>query len=241
MFERQKERLLDNLERADVEFRQRRKNDAPGLYFHKEALSAAGEGNFDRFAEMAYAMLATWGMNRSGGGPSMVDFDCFRVSLSRVRAEADRLHTKTPVEMSQRDWEGLQVIFEGLQCMKTRPRLVAHSKVMAHWLPKLVPPIDGLYTLTFLYGKAVVPKPPREWAAFKEMLSEFFYPVLQERRFAEAVPSLMGSAPAYTSELKILDNLIMGMGYLGSTNRSLKRERIVKPRWREAVKPRATR
>ena len=53
------------------------------------------------------------------------------------------------------------------------------------------------------------------------MRTELFCPVLEERRFAEAVPSLMNSAPAYTSELKLPDNLVMGMGYLGGANESL--------------------
>ena len=153
MFDDQKSKLLGGLDAAHAAYYKDETFGGPSLYFHIQALNAARERQFDRFCECSYAMLASWGMHRMGSrGSKMREFGEFHSSLTLVWPLAAQLQGKIPSELSEGDWNSLKNLFCGIRCMATGTSLVGNSKVLAHLLPNLVPPVDREYTLTFLFG-----------------------------------------------------------------------------------------
>ena len=187
----------------------------PSLHFHLTSLAAVKDGDFDRFAEHVYALLSAWGMHRMGpGGSKMTDFKPFKDSLLNVRPAADRLLNKKPEALGSAGWRDLEEVFRGIRCMASASSLVGNSKLMAHWLPNLVPPIDRTYTLKLLYGRTSIKNGlDNEWAMLREMLEGFFYPLLREPKFKTRVSRwLVGGSQCTwdTSPLKIADNVVIG-------------------------------
>jgi hypothetical protein len=99
--------------------------------------------------------------------------------------------------------------------MATGTSLVGNSKVLAHLLPNLVPPVDREYTLTFLFGnKQITNDLQGEWLKLKQILQGFFHPVAQEPLFRARAVEWLAQSDRYrwdTSQLKILDNLVIGL------------------------------
>jgi hypothetical protein len=99
--------------------------------------------------------------------------------------------------------------------MRTATSLVGNSKVLAHALPNLVPPVDREYTLKFLYGRGEIKNDIEvEWTKLEEILRGFFHPVLASAAFQKAVRGWMQQRDSFawdTSELKVIDNLVIGL------------------------------
>ena len=98
--------------------------------------------------------------------------------------------------------------------MESGTSLVGNSKVMAHLLPNLVPPVDRQYTLQFLFGNGRIKNGSEEWTMLKKALDHFFYPVFRDPRFqAKAVKWRADKNRSNwdTSDLKIVDNLLIGL------------------------------
>jgi hypothetical protein len=188
----------------------------PSLYFHVESLRAAENRDFDRFAEQVYALLSSWGMHRMGpGGSKMLDFQPFKDSLRRVRPIADELMDKWPETLDSNDWRELESVFRGITCMRSGTSLVGNSKVMAHWLPRLVPPVDRSYTLKLLYGYGAVENGlDNEWTMLEGMLRGFFYPLLRSPVFSAKATEWLAVTARHSawdsSALKIADNVVIG-------------------------------
>ena len=150
----------------------------------------------------------------------MREFEDFRSSLCDVWPTAISLQEKTPASIGDGDWTKLKAIFCGVRCMATRVSLVGNSKVMAHLLSNLIPPVDGEYTLAFLFGHNRITKGIEpEWKTLAQILDGFFYPIVRSPLFqAKAAKWLAdGNRSKWdTSELKIVDNLIIGLAFIGS-------------------------
>jgi hypothetical protein len=216
MFETQRQQLLNSLEAAHDAYYRAEVFGGPSLHFHLRSLQTARVQEFDRFAEYVYAVLASWGMHRMGpGGSKMRDFAEFHESLRSVWPAALRLQAMTPSDLDDSDWTGLRAIFCGIRCMASGTSLVGNSKVMAHLLPNLVPPIDREYTLKFLFGHGQITNGIEvEWEKFKKILSGFFYPVLQSESFKSRAEQWIQQPDIFkwdTSPLKVVDNLIIGL------------------------------
>ena len=216
MFDDQKSKVLGALDSAHAAYYENETFVGPSLYFHVQSLNAARERNFDRFCECTYAMLASWGMHRMGSrGSKMREFGDFQSSLRAVWPLATPLQGKTPNELTESDWECLKSIFCGIRCMATHTSLVGNSKVLAHLLPNLVPPVDREYTLTFLFrNKQIKNDLQAEWEKLKQILQGFFHPVGQDLLFQAKADEWLAQRNQFkwdTSELKILDNLVIGL------------------------------
>jgi hypothetical protein len=216
MFDDQRDRLLNALDKAHDAYQKAAPFSGPSLHFHLKALEAARAQELDRFAEYAYATLASWGMHRMGpGGSKMCEFDEFYSSLRNVWHVALSLQTRTPDRIGDGDWEKLKSVFCGVHCMASATSLIGNSKVMAHLIPSLVPPVDREYTLTLLYGHGrITNDKEREWAMFKEILEGFFYPVVRSPLFQSKAAKWLAESNRRnwdSSELKIVDNLIIGL------------------------------
>lgn len=211
MFDDQRTRLLATLYETHDKYCRAEELDWPSLYFHLKSLDAARAKDFERFAECSYAMLVAWKMQRTGGGPRICQFENYRSSLQSVWATAMQLRDKTPSGLDLSDWSKLKEVFCGIDCMVLPPKIVGHSKVMAHLLPNLVPPVDGGHTLKFLYDDATPPHgTDNGWAMLEQMLKEFFYPVLQSPLFQPKAEEWLFTARCRwdTSLLKIVDNFV---------------------------------
>lgn len=96
--------------------------------------------------------------------------------------------------------------------MELPPKLVGHSKVIAHLLPTLVPPVDGGHTLKFLYGDTTPPSGIEHgWTKLEEMLKYFYYPILNSPLFQAKAEEWLSKRDRFrwdTSALKIVDNLV---------------------------------
>lgn len=198
----------------------------PSLYFHQKALLAA-ESDFPRFADLVYAVLASWGMHRMGrGGSKMREFADFNASMTAVWDIVIALRQATPESMDEAGWRDLRRVFVGIRCMATGTSLVGNSKVLAHALPRLVPPVDREYTMNFLFGSAYIDNDiEREWEILQKILCEFFYPVARDRRLQSKLQHWLQSSHLYpwdTSPLKIVDNLVIGFSKLSGITRSEK-------------------
>lgn len=99
--------------------------------------------------------------------------------------------------------------------MASKTSLVGNSKVMAHALPNLVPPVDRQYTLRFLFGNTNIRNElEHEWDRLQLILQNFFYPIVLDRAFKAKANTWQENQVEFvwdTSPLKIVDNLVIGL------------------------------
>lgn len=216
MFDDQKCRLIASLDEAHESYYRSEIFGGPSLYFHLKSLEAARAKSFQAFTEYVYATLAAWGMHRMGpGGAKMRAFDEFQSSVGDIWSLALRLQNKTPDKLNVSDWSDLRTVFCTIRCMASGASLVGNSKVMAHLLPNLIPPVDRQYTIKFLLRYAEIQNDlEREWERLRQMLTGFFYPIVDSSNFQMKAAEWLGQNERYkwdTSSLKIIDNLIIGL------------------------------
>jgi hypothetical protein len=132
--------------------------EGPSIYFHVQAIRAQKSAFLsDRHIEMIYATLASWGLHRMGDSRTtktkMVEYENFRSSLLNQRKALSLLRGITMDGSSDLDYrhaiEELKPAYFSLAVSISSSTLVAHSKVLAHVLPDLIPPIDRQYTVRF--------------------------------------------------------------------------------------------
>jgi hypothetical protein len=187
----------------------------PSLYFHRKSLENRDPASLGRRLEYIYATLAAWGMHRMGSkGSKMLPLDTFRSSVVTLKDRISEVSRFTHAEMNEDSWRKVEAIFTGIKVMSSATTIVGNSKVMAHLIPNIVPPIDRQYTLKFLHGNTSIKNDPKkEWILMKEIVSEFFIPVALDQKFRRLARRWMDNQRQYpwdTSILKIIDNLIIG-------------------------------
>ena len=218
--ERRRDELLTSLQPAHARYYQDGKHRGPSLHFHRRALEARRDHDFALFSDSVYAMLASWGMHRMDRGARMADFEIFLASLHVVWAKAAALEGKTPGMLNEIDWANLKGIFLEIRCMDSKASIVGNTKVMAHLLPELVPPIDRKYTLKFLFGWRQVPNDlEKEWLIVEQTLRDFFYPVCLDARFVTAWKEWSSDPARFvwdTSPIKTIDNVLIGLNAINA-------------------------
>jgi hypothetical protein len=187
----------------------------PSLYFHRKSLENRNRASLGRRLEYIYATLAAWGMHRMGSkGSKMVHFDTFQTSVLKLKDNITEVSRFTPAEMNETKWREVEAIFMGIRVMSSATTIVGNSKVMAHLIPNIVPPIDREYTLRFLRGSTFIKNDrTKEWLLMREIVSEFFIPVAIDRKFRLLARRWMDNQRKYpwdTSILKVIDNLVIG-------------------------------
>jgi hypothetical protein len=190
----------------------------PSLYFHRRCLEARDSVDFNLYLEYIYATLASWGMHRMGGGPKMQSFEVFAGSIETIKESVLQGREIDYRNVTEADWRLLEKIFRGIDVMATASSLVGNSKVMAHMMPNIIPPIDREYTLEYLTGnKNIKNGLDNEWALMKNIISEFFVPVGCDPQFivlANNWVSMQSQYPWDTSVFKVIDNLVIGASKL---------------------------
>jgi hypothetical protein len=213
-----KQRLIDwdhlandlavNCETYHQDYYEGKRFSGPSLHFHRRALSAER----DEKAEMVYAMLVSWGMHRMGGGPQMNEFEIFKESISEHFPVIQSLCLKNIGNITETEFNRLDDVFENLNAMKSFRKIVAFSKIIAHYLPDIVAPIDNEYTLRFIFGRPRIPDAWDEFGLFRDIHFRLVKKVATHEHFLQAASQWLDNPnfPWDTSLPKIVDNLIIG-------------------------------
>ncbi len=215
MFEEKIAEILNNLEVAHSAYYEAEVFSGPSLYFHLKSIQTARADDPERFTEYSYATLASWGMHRMGkGGSKMRDYDDYSASIRILWPQIQEIQNRHISTMTEDDWAQLKKIFLGIQVMATGTSLVGNSKVMAHALQDLVPPVDREYTLKFLYGNGNIQNNVEsEWRRLRTILEHFFYPIALSSSYRVAYERWQTEKHFFrwdTSSLKTIDNIIIG-------------------------------
>jgi hypothetical protein len=215
-----RDELMNKLDSAHKAYCDAATFGGPSLYFHEQALLAAKQNDVAIFAEKVYAVLSAWGMHRMGrGGSKMCEFECFESSLKSVWSEIKTLQQAKLVELDEHSWKAIERVFRKIKCMESKTSLVGNSKVMAHAIPNLIPPVDREYTLRFLFGRTSIANDlDSEWLMLEQILRDFFYPISKTDSFMQRSQQWLSENSKCrwdTSPLKIIDNLIIGCVKLG--------------------------
>ena len=179
----------------------------PAKYFPEEALKSCKEDFLgDRHIEMIYATLTAWGMHRLGEkGAEMPDYKCFKCSILRCKSDIEELKSNeidklTEIESTIKDLQDLA--FNKIRASETNSRLVSSTKVLAHILPDLVPPMDWNYTGNF-FGYKYTDSYDKQSLIFKNVMRTLWQ-VYQDEKVLEKASKYHGiSLP------KLFDNTII--------------------------------
>lgn len=208
------EYVLSHAEQCHTAYYDAQVFSGPSLYFHRRCLEARDSVDFRLYLEYVYATLASWGMHRMGGGPKMQSFEVFEGSIETIKESVLQAREIDYRNVTDANWHLLEKIFRAIDVMATASRLVGNSKVMAHMMPNIVPPIDREYTLAYLTrNKNIKNGLDNEWALMKNIISEFFLPVGRDPQFivlANNWISMQSQYPWDTSVFKVIDNLVIG-------------------------------
>lgn len=146
--------LVDNCIEYHTKFYCYNQFKGPSHHFHLRALTADMKSK----PEMTYAMLVSWGMHRMGGGTQMNDFETFRNSIMINQKGMNSLKEYRLSDISEKDFEKVLQIFDNLNPMKSSKKIVRISKLMAHYLPDLIAPIDNEYNFKFVWRNLPAPQ-----------------------------------------------------------------------------------
>lgn len=131
----------------------------PSLYFYQKVILLRQKKSPDElmekddFIELLYATLGCWDMNTRGA--KMKDFSDFKGNILKNRKPFQELSKYSLDKIDEKEIEEIKKalgnLYDNLNFMESRARLVANSKVMHFILPNLVMPMDR-GTLEFFFG-----------------------------------------------------------------------------------------
>lgn len=193
----------------------------PSVYFHCKTVDRFKElgnsvlkaANDERFLELLYATLVSWGMHNMMKGARMPDFETFHKHIAQLSPRIDELSSERITELSNskipsildKVWE----LIVKLPGTETRSPLVANSKLLHHLIPQLVPPIDGGNTgLFFGYEDEASFRGGREKQ--KRIFTFIFPRLISIARNARATLDSFPYAGFDSSPTKVIDNAIIG-------------------------------
>ena len=157
-----------------------------------------------------YVTLEAWNMNSRGA--QLSDFDKFKKSITDNKTLLSDLE-----EYNIRDinyaFDKLETLYNNLDLVKTKSKLVTFTKTLQFILPELVVPIDRKYTLNF-YSINPNRLDQGPFGIFKSIHSDFcnfintadYNREILSRRIIKTPDELTW----LTSETKIIDNIIIG-------------------------------
>ena len=214
-YEKKKNDILKMAEAYHDNFYKLKVFNGPSLFFHERSLACRNNAGFKRHLEYVYATLASWGMHRMGQrGAKMKSFEDFQRSIGSLKRQIKDAQKINPLSICPKDWQILEDIFRGIKIMSSGTSLIGNSKVMAHLIPDIIPPIDRSYTLKYLKGKTEIRNNlNEEWELMKDIVENFFIPVANDECFRAKADEWIPKRECYpwdTSAPKLIDNLIIG-------------------------------
>ena len=185
----------------------------PSLHFHIRALELKNPEKI----EFVYAALTAWGMHRMGKkGAKLNNFDVFEKSINDCESIFRKLDNTKLEDSSGLEFDRIKDLFDTLNPMASGFKIVGVSKVLAHYIPDIIAPIDRQYTFQFLNQKKGKTTPPLNWDEYellREIHLRLFKPVALNEKFREQAFKWLDKKsdhPWDTSIPKIIDNLIIG-------------------------------
>lgn len=149
--------LIRNIPRLIKNFDYRK---GPDLYFYKRVISKRREKSLKNllednyFIELLYAILTSWDMNARGA--KMKYFDDFKENIFENKEKFLELENLKIEQIKEEEFPAvknkIQELYEGLDIMQTKARLISNSKIMHFILPNLIMPMDRKHTLGFFFG-----------------------------------------------------------------------------------------
>ena len=189
----------------------------PSIYLYKKIFERQKEVNYqvekllsDRdFLELLYVTLISWNMNMRGA--KMVDVDTFATSIQEFSKNITQLEKKELNLLSENEFEEvldlIKPLFLGLKVMKSKSKIVGVSKTLHFLLPKLLPPMDRRYTMTFFYGHFnYFNDKQKELNSFLILLREFHKISQKLKLYSKDVDNVLWN----TTVPKLIDNAIIG-------------------------------
>ena len=148
-------------------------------------------------------------------GSKIQSFEVFQKGIDGIRGEIKAAESINYYSVNDEDWRLLGKIFMHKNVMASETSIVGNSKVMAHLLPDIVPPIDREYTLKLLKGNTNIKNDIfYEWRLMHEIISDFFIPIAVDQNFSSLAQGWISNQSQYpwdTSVLKVIDNIVIGM------------------------------
>lgn len=215
--------LLLYAEKCDNAYRKSSKS----LRLYKEILSAHKSYGIkglvldSDFHNLIYRTLISWDMNNRRA--KLVDFNCFSSGIKAMSTLICDLASYSMAELDNEDVVdiGLKIkdLFSQLKVMRSKSQIVGCSKALHFLLPQLIMPVDGKFTLNFLYGyRKYYDDTENEVRIFLEVFHAF-----------RSLASILGihekdqvcASSWNTTVPKIIDNAIIG--YTLEIDKSLKK------------------
>lgn len=208
----------------------------PCLYFHKTTIDYVRNqkkpfsewlGRDKYFHELLYAVLTAWGMNRSGGGPKLKDFDEFQKSINHLSSfdSLEKLRMIRIETLSDKEKPMVKTLYDALgddsvsKIMASTPFVVASSKLLHHLIPDLFPPMDRNYTeyaMQRLKDKYKITGSLESFDNFWRIL-EFFHDaacaLTPEHILATWITGKETAYPMNTSIPKVIDNALVSYAW----------------------------
>jgi hypothetical protein len=185
----------------------------PSLYFHQRALSASGNDK----TELVYAVLTAWGMHRMGKkGAKMSEYSVFAKGIAYCEPIFKKLENIELEQCNEYEFGLIRELFHNLEPMASSTKIVGVSKVLAHYLPQIIAPVDRRYTFQLLNNKKGRTEYPLNWNEFellREIHLRIFKPVAESNDFKRLANIWLSQKDGYvwdTSIPKIIDNLVIG-------------------------------
>lgn len=182
-------------------------NDA--LCFHKCTLQLQKkEFLSESHIDFIYKTLEAWGMNsRTTHLVSYVDF-C-NIIAEKILPNKD-LSTLRIEKLNEKEFEDIlnrltAICFE-LEITKTKSKIVASTKTLAHIFPNLVPPMDSNYTKNFFATNWYNGKQDTIFKDIMRAMRDFYS---DKKIVADARKLVKNNKKANTSLPKVFDNLII--------------------------------
>jgi hypothetical protein len=161
------------------------------------------------FHRLIYDTLISWDMDNRRA--KLVSFDIFSDSIRAACGEIIELAAFSICELDEETLPSIRArlsdLFQTLQVMQSKSQIVGCSKALHFLLPRLVMPIDGKYTLTFLFGYRAYFRPLEAEARLFEDIFSAFHGLALRLGLSNSDESPDGWN---TTVLKIIDNAIIG-------------------------------
>jgi len=125
----------------------------PGLYLYNLMSNYSFKEKFsDEFIELVYTTLTAWNMNQRAA--KLAKFDLFKQSIFDNKDTIQSLEKYRIEELDTIDIieKPIRSLFDKLNLVETKSKLVTFSKTLHFFLPNLLMPIDRAYTLCFFYN-----------------------------------------------------------------------------------------
>lgn len=164
----------------------------------------------DYFLKAVHITLIKWGLNRRGA--KIKEFNDFKDNILNNIKDISSLRKYELEKLSDLNQIRDQVlsVFNLLDVMESKAKLVSVSKTIAHFIPDLIPPIDYQNVYRFFYGDTSYPSNPNaEAKKFWEILEKFHY-IQKKVGLSKENHKLEGFN---SSVPKMIDNAIWGFNY----------------------------